>query len=129
MASRRGEILRSEGAETPGVSSSPTLPELSKQPPVNALLSLREIDAIVDPTERRRLMLDRLEEIRKLASERCYSNKHGDLVRQPDAGTMLRVEEVALEVLGVYAAPASGAGRKPVDLSVFNGGKAEKKAG
>ena len=73
-------------------------------------------------------MLDRLDAIKKLASERCYSNKHGALVKQPDAGTMLRVDEVALEVLNVYATPASVTGRKPVDLSVFNGGKAPQKA-
>lgn len=112
----------SKGATAPVVSSSQ---ESANQPPpvTRALLSLREIDAIADPDERRRRMLDRLDENRELARNRAYGNKHGDLVVQPDAGTMTRIDEIALEVLGVQ--PAKVAGKAP-DLSVFNGGKSAK---
>lgn len=119
MARARSKSSVAKGAAAPGVSS--------LQPPVNALLSLREIDLIADPDERRRRMLDRLEQIGKLAAGRCYVNKRGTPVATPDTGTMLRVEEVGLEVLGIHPARVVG---KVADFSVFNGGKAaEKKAG
>lgn len=127
MARARSKGSVAKGAAAPGVSSSPETP--NQLPPVaRVLLSLREIDEIADPSERRRCMLDRLDANRELAKSRCYTNKHGAVVAMPDAGTMTRIDEIALEVLGVYSAPASV--RRPIDLSVFNGGKAaEKKAG
>jgi hypothetical protein len=128
LARARGKTGVAKGAKAPGVSTSP--PPANPPPPVaRLLLSLREIDEIADPSERRRCMLDRLDANRELAKSRCYTNKHGAVVAMPDAGTMTRIDEIALEVLGVYAAPPSSA-RRPVDLSVFNGGKAaEKKVG
>lgn len=73
-------------------------------------------------------MLDRLDADRELARTRSYSNKRGKVVTTPDHVGMARIDELALEVLGVYASPPSARGG--VDLSVFNGGKAAaKKAG
>jgi hypothetical protein len=116
---------RGDGAPAPGVSSSPTPPEPPKAEPPR-LLSLREIDALPDATERRRAMLDRIEDIKTMARGRSWTNKRGDTVDHPDTATMLRAEELALSVLDVQAASPQ---RRPVDLSVFNGGKAaEKKA-
>jgi hypothetical protein len=84
------------------------------------ILSLRDIDAIEDPTAKRRAMLDRLQRISDLAEARCYTNKRGEPVPTPDTATMIRVEEVALEKLGVGPAKAA---TKGADLSVFSGGK------
>lgn len=90
------------------------------------LQSLREIDQIEDPDERRRCMLDRFDETKELARSRSYKNKRGKEVVTPDHGTMTRIDEIALEVLGVEPRKP---GRRNADLSVFNGGKSASKAG
>ena len=103
-----------------GESNSP-----NRTPLAALVMSLREIDAIEDPTEKRRAMLDRLQRIRDLAEARCYTNKRGEPIHTPDTATMIRVEEVALEKLEVE--PSKEA-KRTADLSVFNGGKSARKA-
>lgn len=122
MAQRsRTKLQQGEGVKSPGVSSAPRLPS------VKLLLSYVEIDRLTDPDERRRCMLERLAYLHELAEARCYANKRGKQIPMPDTATMLRVDEVALEVLGVE--PAKPA-KKAADLSVFNGGKAaDRKVG
>lgn len=68
-------------------------------------------------------MLDLMFANREQAQSRSYTNKRGDTVVAPDHGAIERIDEAVLEVLGVYASPPSAL-RRPVDLSVFNGGKA-----
>lgn len=125
MARARSKSSVAKGAPAPGVSCSAEPP--NQPPPVTRLLLLlREIDEIADPDEKRRRMLDRFDENRELARKRSYTNKHGDVLAAPDAGTMTRIDEIALEVLGVEPKKP---GRRGADLSVFNGGKSASKAG
>lgn len=91
------------------------------------LRSLREIDQIEDQDERRRCMLDRFEATKELAKGRLYTNKHGAEVKVADVGTMTRIDEIMLDVLGIQ--PAKQGTRRVADLSVFNGGKSVSKAG
>jgi hypothetical protein len=92
------------------------------------LLTLREIDQIGDPDERRRCMLDRFEATKELARTRSYRNKRGNEVVTSDHVAMTRIDEIMLEVLGIQ--PAKPDTRRVPDLSVFNGGKAaDRKTG
>lgn len=82
---------------------------------------LRDLDAIADPVEKRRAMLDRLDQIRELAESRSYVNKRGEQVTNPDTSTMLAVDQFATELTGVErASGANGAAvGKLAGLSIF----------
>lgn len=89
-------------------------------------MALREVNGIADPVARKAELLDRLDHVWKLAMERSYLNKRGKKVANPDLAIAERVVVTAAELVGVSeAAPTA---RRPVDLSVFNGGKGPQKA-
>lgn len=93
-------------------------------------LALREVAALPDQSARLAELLDRLDFVWRLATERTYLNKRGKPVKNPDHATQVKVIEVAADLVGAKAQQQNGAGNglRPVDLSIFNGG-ADKKAG
>lgn len=91
-------------------------------------LALREVAALPASADRKGALLDRLDHIWQLALSRSYTNKAGKVVANPDLAIAERVVVTAAELVGV--SEGAGGARRPVDLSVFNGGKAaEKKTG
>jgi hypothetical protein len=89
-------------------------------------LALRDIAALSDKAERKAHLLDRLDIIWAAAMAKTYVNKHGDEIACPDGAIAIRVVEVASELVD---AQGDTHARRPVDLSVFNGGKSAAKAG
>ena len=65
--------------------------------------SLREIDAIEDPDQRRYAALDRLDRISELALGRERTIKNGEVVKDPDCNAAVKVEEVSHRLLGIEA--------------------------
>jgi hypothetical protein len=82
--------------------------------------ALREVAAMPDASARKAALLDRLDHIWELALSRTYLNKHGDEIATPDLGAAEKVVVTAAELVG--ATEGQPAARRPIDLSVFNGG-------
>lgn len=84
-------------------------------------LAFREVAELPTAQERRAALLDRLEHIWGLAMARSYTKKNGEVVANPDLAIADRVVVTAGELVGVRE--GEGGARRPIDLSVFSGGK------
>jgi len=90
-------------------------------------LAFREVAELPTAAERKAALLDRLDHIWELALGRSYTKKDGSVVPNPDLAIADKVVVTASELVGVRE--GEGGARRPIDLSLFNGGKAaEKKA-
>lgn len=87
-------------------------------------LTLREIDAIEDPEERRRAMLDRFEEDRRIALERTKTIGLGKgesaECADPDINAAIKADAEAMTLLNIEPRKKGSPGP---GLSVFEGGK------
>lgn len=89
-------------------------------------MALRDVMKLPEKADRKGELLDRLDHVWELAVNRTYLNKKGQEVENPDGAIAIKVVEVAAEIVEATGAHEA---RRPIDLSVFNGGKsAERKS-
>lgn len=66
--------------------------------------SLREIDAIEEPEERRKAALDRLDHISSMALGRERTVKNGVVISDPDCNAACKIDEVAHRLMSIEPA-------------------------